>query len=174
MINGLRQHQKDNLVQVPAQSGHSQLKSVTSSYCPCLEGHTAVLHAVNPSPARAEGSWMLLQGPGSPSAGTLWTCTASLQGCALPLGQAALTAHPGGARNPRRGLGDGQVSWHPHSLSVSILPAPDSKPGSASVFTSVPNFPICSFIACSCCRERCIQDFLRSGFPFLTLRSNTS
>lgn len=81
---------------------------------------------------------------------------------------------PRGCWNPRRGLGDGQVSWHPHSLSVSILPAPDSKPGSASVFTSVPNFPICSFIACSCCRERCIQDFLRSGFPFLTLRSNNS
>lgn len=97
---------------MPAQSGHSQLKSVTSSYCPSLEGHTAVLHAVNPSPARAGGSWMLLQGPGSPSPGTpvsLHGLASVAQGCALPLGQAAFTAHPGGDRNPRQSLGDGQV-----------------------------------------------------------------
>lgn len=36
------------------------------------------------------------------------------------------------------------------------------------------SLPMCSFIACSCYRERCIQDFLHSGFPFLTLHSNTS
>lgn len=166
------------MVQVPAQSGHSQLKSVTSSYCPSLEGHTAVLHAVNPSPARAGGSWMLLQGPGSPSPGTpvsLHGLASVAQGCALPLGQAAFTAHPGGDRNPRRSLGDGQVyGTHTAFLSPFSLHRTANLVPHRYLLLSQISLPMCSFIACSCYRERCIQDFLHSGFPFLTLHSNTS
>lgn len=83
------------------------------------------------------GPWEPISGHSGEPARPRFSCA----GLCAPPRAGSIHCTPRGRPKPTAELRGRSGLWHPYSLSVSILPAPDSKPGSTSVFTSVPNFP---------------------------------